>query len=99
MPANLWFAVWSKYSAYALDVYPEEIPSHRAGLESQGEHVGGPFTDFNEALKMALTRCYDLRNDGKQRKRKRRQPFVACLGRENSPPEIWELIEKVLDSR
>jgi len=91
------FALWGKDHAYALDAYPNEFGPYIAEWNRARQQFMGPFTDAHEALKIALNRCYDLRNDGKKRKRKRRQPWIVVQTWPTKPSaELMQLVEKVL---
>jgi hypothetical protein len=92
-----YFALWGKDHAHTLDAYPDEIVPYTAEWRRERQLFAGPFDDEKVALKMALERCYELRNDGKYRKRKRPQPLVA--GQESYLSELDDLVTKVLKSR
>jgi hypothetical protein len=96
-PGIKYFALWGKDHAHTLDAYPNEIVPYTNDWKKRRQLFAGPFDDQTEALKLALERCYDLRNDGKFRKRKRRQPFVC--GHAPGLDELGDLVLKVLKSR
>lgn len=92
-----YFALWGVNHAQTLDAYPEEFRPYTAEWRRERQLFAGPFDDRREALKLALERCYALRDDGKPRKRKRPQPLV--VGNEGDLEALEELITKVLRSR
>jgi hypothetical protein len=83
-----YFAVWSRTSGYAHDVYPEEIQRDAASLRKQGRNVRGPFDTQEKALAVV---------DEALRQEARRAPMsTGETGQTEKPPRSMTDLERLL---